>query len=323
MSAAASMSAPLYDGPVIDAHHHVWEPERGTYPWLRPEAAIPFRYGDYTAIKRRYLPPEFRDEAAGVPLAATVYMEAEWDPADPLGETAYVHDVAKRFDLPNAIVAQAWLDREDAAEVIAKQASFPLVRSVRHKPEGAKSPAEARAGVRTLMSDERWRRGYADLARYNLHFDLQTPWWNLAEGAELARDFPETTIIVNHAGVPGDREPETLRGWRAGMEALSRHENVVVKVSGIGERDHPWTVERNREVVDTILGLFGGGRAMFGSNFPVDGLCASYRTIFDGIRRIASTRSAADQHDLFFETARRVYRPLKGGVPLARMGDTA
>jgi len=128
---------------------------------------------------------------------------------------------------------------------------------------------------------------------------------------------------VNHAGVPGDREPDTLRSWRAGMEALAREPNVVVKVSGIGERDHAWEVERNREVISTILDLFGGARAMFGSNFPVDGLCAPYRTIFDGIRTIVADRPMAEQHALFFETARRVYRPVVGGEPLQAQETTS
>ncbi|WP_353181840.1 amidohydrolase family protein [Bosea sp. (in: a-proteobacteria)] len=301
--------AELYTGPIIDAHHHVWEPRKHNYPWLSGALLVPHRYGDYTPVKRDYLPADYRRDAEGVNIAATVYVEAEWDPADPLGETRYVSGLAREHGLPNAIVAQAWLHRDDVGEVLAGQAGFGLVRSVRHKPEGAASPAEVAAGRRTLMSDERWRSGYALLERHGLHFDLQTPWWNLAEAAELARDFPRTTLIVNHAGVPGDRSPETLAGWRAGMEALAARPNVVVKISGLCLPGRAWSVEDNAEVVTTILRLFGPQRVMFGSNFPVDGLCASFGEIFDGFRRIASSWSPAEQRAMFWETGLRIYRP--------------
>jgi predicted TIM-barrel fold metal-dependent hydrolase len=311
------MSARLYDGPIIDAHHHVWEPKTNDYPWLSGDLLVPHRYGDYSAIKRDYLPDDLRRDAEGVNLAGTVYVEAEWSPADPIGETTYVHQVADAHGLPNAMVAQAWLDRDDVAEVLAAQAAFPLVRSVRHKPVGAGSPAEVTEGRRTTMSDERWRDGYALLQANGLHFDLQTPWWNLAEAAELARDFPETTLIVNHAGVPGDRARATLDGWTEGMAALAARPNVVVKISGLCIAGRPWTAADNAEVVTTILKLFGPERTMFGSNFPVDGMLASYREIFDGFREIAAPWSAADQRQMFFETAVRIYRPrLAAAAPI-------
>jgi len=309
--------AALYSGPIIDTHHHVWEPGRHHYPWLSGDLIVPHRYGDYSAVKRDYLPADYRRDAQGANIAATVYVEAEWDPADPLGETRYVTALARREGLPNAMVAQAWLHRADVAEVLAGQAGFGLVRSVRHKPEGAASPSEAAAGRRTLMSDERWRAGYALLERHGLHFDLQTPWWNLREAAELARDFPRTTLIVNHAGVPGDRAPETIAGWRAGMESLAARANVVVKISGLGMAGRPWTVADNADVVTTIIRLFGPRRVMFGSNYPVDALCAGFRQIFDGFREMASPWSEADQRAMFWETGLRIYRPDLSGAASA------
>lgn len=299
----------LYQGPIIDAHHHVWEPQKHNYPWLSGEMLVPHRYGDYTPVKRAYLPDDYRRDAAGSNIAASVYVEAEWDPADPLGETAYVSGLAETSGLPNAIVAQAWLNRADVAEVLAGQARFPLVRSVRHKPDGATSPAAAAAGQRTLMSDEAWRRGYRRLADHGLHFDLQTPWWNLHEAADLARDFPATTLIVNHTGVPGDRAPETLAGWRAGMAALAAQPNAIVKISGLCMPGRRWSLADNAGVVTEVIRLFGPDRVMFGSNFPVDGLCATFAEIFDGFRAIVASWSPRDQRQMFFETALRVYRP--------------
>ncbi|GJD52757.1 hypothetical protein OPKNFCMD_5524 [Methylobacterium crusticola] len=300
------MASRIYDGPVVDAHQHFWEPDRNPHPWLRPEARIPFRYGNYDAIKRRYLPDDYRRDAGPHRIAASVYVETEWDPADPIGETAYASGLAARHGLPGAIVAQAWLDRADAADVLARQAAFPLVRSVRHKPGGPARPEEA-GRSRTLMSDPAWRAGFARLARHGLRFDLQTPWWNLDEAVELARDFPGTTIILNHAGLPAARDPASLAGWRAAMARLAGCPNVAVKVSGLGQPGQAWTPESNGPVVRAVIELFGAERAMFGSNFPVDSLCATLPEILGGMKAIAAPLPPAEQEAFFAGTARRVY----------------
>ncbi|WP_413733896.1 amidohydrolase family protein [Sodalis sp. RH21] len=309
------MNDALYAGPVVDAHHHFWQPAINPHPWLAPEAMIPFRYGDYSAIKREYLPPDYFADAAGHNIVETVYIDAEWEPGQPLEETRYIHQVAQTYGFPNAVVAQAWLDADDAAELLARQASFALVRSVRHKPGGAASPDAARQGERTLMSQDRWRRGYAQLEKYGLHFDLQTPWWHLAEAGRLARDFPGTLIILNHTGLPSDRSPEGLAAWHSAMGQLADEPNVVVKISGIGLAGRPWSVDDNRWIVRETIAMFGAKRAMFASNFPVDSLCGSFDTIFSGFKRIVSDMAPEDQHCLFCANARRYYRTQAGGGP--------
>ncbi len=299
---------PLYDGPMVDAHHHFWDPTRNLHPWLAPGVSIPFRYGDYDSIKGPYLPEDLRRDSAGHDLRETVYVETEWDPADPLGETRYAAGLSERHGWPDAIVAQAWLDRADVAEVLAGQAAEGRVRSVRHKPGGPARPDAVGRGARTLMSDETWRRGYALLERHGLHFDLQTPWWNLDEAARLADDFPGTTIVLNHAGLPADRGDADLLAWRAHLDRFAARPNTAIKISGLGLRDRPWSVAGNRRVVEEAIAAFGPARAMFASNFPVDRLCGSYDTIMTGFKRIVAGRPAAEQAALFCGTARRIYR---------------
>ena len=303
----------LWDGPVVDAHQHFWHPTENYYPWLSGDLLVPHRYGDYTPVKRPYLPPDYLKDVAGHRVVQSVYVEAEWDPDDPIGETRYVTSLAERFGYPNAMVAQAWLDREDVEDTLAKQASFALVRSVRHKPGGANSPEEVAQGKRSLMSDERWRRGYALLSRYKLHFDLQAPWWNLGEAAELARDFPETLLIVNHTGVPGDRSPETLAGWRDAMSNLAKQRNVAVKISGLCQPDQPWTTEASAGVIQDVIRLFGTERVMFGSNFPVDGLFATFDQVFTTFKEVTRQYSEAEKRGMFCDNAARIYRTISLG----------
>src|SRR5271169_7228280 len=112
---------PLWIGPIVDAHQHFWDPVANNHPWLKTDSNIPFRYGDYSAIKRRYLPDDYLVDTAGHQVRETVYVETEWDPGTPIDETRYATSLWERFNLPNAIVAQAWLDRDDAKVVIAGQ----------------------------------------------------------------------------------------------------------------------------------------------------------------------------------------------------------
>jgi predicted TIM-barrel fold metal-dependent hydrolase len=273
--------------PIADAHLHVWDPQAHYYPWLCDPQPIAFRYGDYSALRRRYLVEDYRADSAGWPIVRGVYVEAEWNPQDPLGEMAFISQIRNAAGFPTVAVAQAWLHREDCAAVLEGQARHPFVRAVRHKP----APG--------MMEDARWRSGYARLATHGLHFELQVPWRQLGEAARLARDFPQTVIVVNHAGLPSDQE---LPAWRSAMAALRACSNVAVKISGLGK------VAAKRDVVLTVIELFGTQRSMFASNFPVDGLCASFSEIYSTFDEVTRGFSDAERRSLFHDNAVRIYR---------------
>lgn len=294
--------------PIIDAHHHVWDLGPKRHPWLCDEPMIPFRYGDYSRLKRNYLPKDYRRDAAGFDVVGSVYVEAEWDPADPLGETRWVSALAEAEGLPTAVVAQAWLHHADAAELLAAQAAFPRVRGIRQKPHAAADPKSARRGAPRSMDDPRFREGFARLAPLGLSYDLQTPWWHLDATLDLALDFPETQIIVNHTGLPADRSEAGIAGWRQAMGALAEAPNVALKISGLGQPGALWTVDANGPIVRDAISMFGWERCMFASNFPVDGLCADFRTIFSGFLEITANRPDAERRALFADNARRIYR---------------
>lgn len=293
---------------IVDPHQHFWDPTRNYYPWLCDPDPIPFRYGDYTALRRPYLPPDYRRDANGFEVVKTVYIEAEWDPTDPIGETRWVEEIAAEHGLPSAIVAQAWLDRADARDVLARQAAVPTVRGIRHKPRAAPAAVDATRGEPGSMDDPAWRRGYAGLARHGLSFDLQTPWWHLDAAAQLARDFPETMIVLNHTGLPADRSPAGLDGWRKALEGVAAEQNFAIKISGLGQPGQPWTVEANGPIVREAISIFGVQRCMFASNFPVDSLVGSFSAIFSGFSAICADFSEADRRALFHDNAVRIYR---------------
>lgn len=289
---------------IVDAHHHLWDPVRNYHPWLRDEPMIPFRYGDYSAIRRPYLTADYRADAAPWIIDASVYVETEWDPSDANGEMDFVAALRTQTGLPSVAVAQAWLDRPDCGAVLERHAARDFVRSVRHKP---RANADPRSSLPGGLTDASFHAGMRHLQRLGLRFDLQTPWWHLHEARKFADTFPSTQIILNHAGLPADRSAEGIAGWRAAMTALAGAPNVAVKISGIGQKDEPWTVSANRAIVLTAIDLFGVDRCMFASNFPVDSLCASFATIFAGFEQIVADFSAAEKNALFAGNARRVY----------------
>lgn len=289
---------------IVDAHHHLWDLGRNRHPWLCDEPPIAFRYGDYQALRRNYLRPDYLADAAGYEVQGTVYVETEWDPADPRGEMRYVAELVDATGLPTVAVAHTRLDAAEAAELLEWQASFAFVRSIRHKPRAHPGPGHAAPGG---MEDRAWRAGFARLAPLGLRFDLQTPWWHMHEAAALAQDHPDTTIIINHAGLPADRSATGLAGWRAAMTQVAACPNVCVKISGIGVPGRAWTAEANREIVLNLIELFGVPRCMFASNFPVDSLCGRFSAIFGGFEAIVADFSQSEQDALFRRNAIRIY----------------
>ncbi len=293
----------------LDCHHHVWDPgPTNPHPWLTDDPPIPFRYGDYASIRGRYLPADFARDAGAVPVTGHVTMEGEWDEADPVGETHWLEQVFACEPRYLGHVARAFLHRSDLEAVLAGHASHPFVKGIRHKPTAAPAPDRIERGVPGGMSDPAWLAGYRKLATFDLHFELQAPWWHVDELLDLIASVPQTPVVLNHAFMPSDRSDAGLSGWRKAIERAAAAPNVTIKISGIGVAGKPWTLEDQRPIIEACIAAFGPQRAMFASNFPVDRLCGDYETIIGGYAAAVADLPEADRRALFYETAARVYR---------------
>jgi predicted TIM-barrel fold metal-dependent hydrolase len=151
------------------------------------------------------------------------------------------------------------------------------------------------------MDDTRWRAGFARLAPLGLHLELQAPFAQMIEAARLARDFPDTTIVVNHAGLPPAMDRSA---WRAAMSGLAACDNVAVKISGLGNLD----AAARREVTLALIEQFAVQRAMFASNYPVDSLRDSFDAIWRTFDEITKGFADAERRALFHDNAMRIYR---------------
>ncbi len=294
---------------LIDAHHHLWNLDTHHYPWLKnydPDSFL----GDYTSLMQNYLPEDYAQDSSGHKILATVHCEADHDYSDEVAETRWVHQQAERYGFPNAVVPHIWFHQDNSEEILLGHLKFPLVRGIRSKPVTAPSPDQvARVqGVSGSMQDDKWLSGFSLLEKYHLSWDLRVPFWHLEEAAEVAKAFPDTRIVLNHMGFPWDRSENGLAIWRKGMQALADCPNVLVKVSELGLKDRPWTVECNRSVVLETTELFGMDRCMFASNFPVAGLKISYDQLVNNLAEILDGYSSSQREAFFWRNAKAFYR---------------
>ncbi|MCO7230882.1 MULTISPECIES: amidohydrolase [unclassified Cobetia] len=298
------------DLPIIDAHMHVWDPTQNYHPWLCDEPMIPFRYGDYAAIRRPYLPAEHHQAAGEVHrMLGCVYMEAEWARGDALKEVRWIEKTARESGWPNAMIAQAWLDQDDIGEQLEQLCTSAMVKGVRHKPTALErhDPRLATHALPGSLRCPRYQYGVSEVARSGLIFELQVPWWHLEELLPLLQRHPDMPVVINHAGVPVDRHPDTLREWSRALDKVAAWPQVMIKFSGLGVAGQPWRLEDNREVFEIVLRHFGVHRVMFASNFPVDGLVTSLDTLWQAFKDLSRGLSPEHRLKLFCDNAVRRY----------------
>lgn len=159
-----------------------------------------------------------------------------------------------------------------------------------------------------LIDNLHWQENLAELGRLGLSFDLQMIPQQAAGLAEVFARVPATQIAVCHCGSPWDQTEQGMASWRGGMRLLASLPNVSCKISGLGMFDHAWTVDSIRPIVEACIDIFGAQRTMFGSNFPVDKLHASYARVWSAFEEITAALSDAEQAYLFGNTAREFYR---------------
>ena len=294
--------------PIVDAHQHFWDlTARNPYPNLTEPGQQQFRYGDKRQLRRDYMPPDYRRDVAHHNVVATVHVQVGW-PGDPLGETRWLAGLRPLAGLPTVGLGQAELHEPNAADVLAGHARHDWMRGVRTKPRQSEDPREAGRNLPGSMDDPAWRRGFSALGRHDFVCDVQVPFWYLDQIADLARDHPDTPIAINHSALPSDRSTEGLRAWRRALETVAPLPNVHLKVSGIGVPPGTWPIEQNVQIIRGAIDTMGWQRCLFASNFPVDGLCASFDTIYSWFKRAVADRTRDQIRALFHDNARALYR---------------
>ncbi|HST42320.1 MAG TPA: amidohydrolase family protein [Conexibacter sp.] len=286
--------------PFVDAHAHFHDHghPRLRWSWLEPggDAEETAQIGPYGAIRaERYAAEEYLAETRFQGVAKVVHVQAALGSPDPVEETAWLQASADRLGAPHAIVGYVDLARPDAGEAIARHAAFANFR-----------------GVRDLRYDDyltnpAWERGLALLAARELVCCDDPDLAQAALARRLVERHPGLTYCVDHAGFPKQRTAASFAAWRSAIRELAQAPNAVVKISGLGQADHRWTVDSLRPYVLESIEAFGVERAFFGTNWPIDRLYGSYGDLLDAYDEIIAGFSAAERTALFAGNAARVF----------------
>jgi len=291
---------------IIDAHHHIWRQQ--DLPWL-VGPMVPRVFGSsYDAIRRDYPIREYIDDVADSGVVKSVYVQANW-PADRAGdEAAYVQAAADESGFPDAIVGYADLMSDDVRPTLDQLARYRLMRGIRMQIHWHENQLLTRAPVPNLPDDPLFRKNFAALADYDMSFELQVFASQMECAARLAADFPKTTLILQHCGMPDDLSEDGMAAWRAGMQHLAAQSNVVAKLSGLGTFVHKNDPDHIARICQETVEIFGPSRCLYGSNFPIEKLWTTYPALIGAYRDAFAAYPPEAQADMFYNTAERVYR---------------
>ncbi|UBU10277.1 amidohydrolase family protein [Nonomuraea gerenzanensis] len=297
------MSEP-YRGDIVDAHHHIWRAR--DLPWLSGPM-VPRIFGPYEAIRRDYLIEEYLAEATASGIRQSVYVQTNWPLDRVVDEVRWLREVHEETGWPTAVVAAADLFDDAAPEVMRQQAALtPLIRGIRQQLHWHERPEFRYASAPDRMRDPVLRKNLGVLADLGWLFELQVFPEQFPDALALVTDFPDLTFVLVHAGMLIG--PEYAESWRAGMAALAERPNVVVKLTGQGTFVHRVDPGLISSVAGEVIGWFGAGRAMFGTNFPVEKLWTTMPHLVGTWKQALAHLTPADQRAVFAGNAQRIYR---------------
>ncbi len=296
---------------ILDSHHHIWIPEQTNpdigYVWLRDIGSIkPF--GDPTPIQRDYTWDEFSNESRQHQLTGSVFLQVDAALVDPVAETAWAQSAINLPENTFGTVGMVNLSSDKAYDVIQRHSQLSSFRGVRQIISFLDDNPSLCFAPEHWLRNPLWCDQFQLLKEFGLSFDLQLYPEQMLEAAEFLSQHPSVPVVIDHAGSPYDQSESGFALWREGLASLSQLDNVCIKLSGFGMFQSDWSAGSIQPMVYAIMELFGPKRTMFGSNFPVDKLMASYDDTVERVLTCIATADDSAVNDVFEQTARRFYR---------------
>ncbi|MDX3658263.1 amidohydrolase family protein [Streptomyces sp. ID05-26A] len=273
---------------IVDAHHHLWDLSVRDQDWITdPPMGV---------IRRSFLEPDF--VAAAPDVSTSVLVQTVCVPE----ETPEFLAIAASSGVVGAVVG--WTDLTSAAvgDALAELVDRPdgsWLRGIRHQVQSEPDPE-------WLCRKDVWH-GLAQVGAHGLVYELLTLPHQLSAARRTVAALPQVEFVVDHCSKPAiGSDPGE---WAELVRSLAAHENVTCKLSGlVTEADwKSWDVALLRPYFEVVLDAFGPERLMFGSDWPVCLLAASYDEWLGAARELVSELSPDEQASIFSGTARRVY----------------
>jgi L-fuconolactonase len=276
---------------IVDAHHHLCDRGRFRYQWL----------ADRSTIHRDFLPRDYAQAIEDTDVDRSVHVQADVDECFALQETRWVLKSADDEGPVEAVVGWAPVEKkDDLSKYLDDLGEHPRLKGFRRLIQGESADFAARdeliEGVRALGE-----RGYS--------FDVCIRHHQLASVVELARECPQTAIVLDHVGKPDIAKGE-LEPWTHDLKQLASLQHVYCKLSGmVTEADWScWTVDQLKPFAQVVIDAFGFDRLMFGSDWPVSTLAADYKRWLYVVDELIEGATGDQQCALFEGTATSFYR---------------
>ena len=277
----------------IDSHVHFYDMKHPTlhYGHWQPNEDLPLR----ELGNKNYLATDFLKEAEPLGMKKAIHVQAAIGSADPVEETKWLEEVFIQTGIPHAIVGHVDLRAPNAREVIEKHLKYQHFKGIRDFSYG------------DYLVNKDFRNGFALQEEYNLISSLAVRWEEMEKLVDLANSYPNIIIILDHAGNPEFRTEEYFNNWKSGMTKISKMDNIICKISGLGMGDHNWTIESITPYVETCFELFGISRTIFATNWPVDGLYSDYSKVINAYKEITKFLSLSEQEAFFYKNSENIY----------------
>ena len=213
----------------VDAHVHFYDmghPELFYAHW-QPDVDHPVLGAQTRKLaERNWLAEDFIAVSRDSNVTKAVHVQAAIGSPDPVKETEWLQKAADRTGFPHAIVAYADLRDPGVEAVLERHCEFANMKGVRDFSYG------------DYLVEPDFQRGYALLERYDLVASIAAQWQDMEKLRNLAAVFPNTIIVIDHAGGPMERTQEYFNHWKQGMQTAAEAENIICKISGLGMGDH-------------------------------------------------------------------------------------
>jgi L-fuconolactonase len=270
----------------IDAHQHFWKYSPVKDAWITDDMKV---------IQRDFLPQDLAPKLAAHGIEGCVAVQADQSEA----ETEFLLSLAEENAFIKGVVGWVDLRADNLSERLAYFSKFKKLKGFRHIIQG--EPAG-------FMLDRKFILGVQKLADYNFTYDLLLYHHQLPEALQFIQQLPQVNIVVDHLAKPSIRTQEKNE-WALNIAALAAFKNVHCKISGmVTEADWKnWKQNDFTPYLDVLFESFGPARLMYGSDWPVCLLAASYEAQLSIAQTYLSTFSAHEKHLVMGENARKFY----------------
>ncbi|GAK72966.1 putative amidohydrolase [Agrobacterium rubi TR3 = NBRC 13261] len=266
---------------MLDSHQHFWTTSRTDYGWLTPELG---------SIYRDFMPDDLRREMRRAGVTRTILVQA----AETEAETDFLLDIAAKTDFVAGVVGWLDLDSDDFESRLTNYRANPLFVGVRPMLQGLPDD--------DFILRPRVLKSLKAIEAAGVPFDILTFTRHLPHVLRALEHVPPLKAVVDHISKPeiatGQFEP-----WASHMRDIAAFPNVSCKISGmVTEASPDWQLEDFRRYVDHVASVFGADRLMFGSDWPVCLLAASYSEVCNLARMLLSDHFDSEQLTRIFET---------------------